>query len=493
MILVTHDVELLKSMDHIAEVIPGATGSLQLYKSCTYEQYLELKDQRAAAAQTEYERNKEKAAQLQAFVDRFGASATKASAAQSRVKQIEKMRQQGLLDAPADAVVAQRFRPTLRLPAPPKAVGHVLVRLEDADVGYDTPLVRDVTLEICKGMKILVRGPNGSGKSTVLHALRGTLPLLHGKREENHDLCLGMFTQDLAQELDPNERAVDIVTSYAREGNMHISDQDARGALGGLGLQGEKALRRLVDLSGGEKARVALAMFSLKPSNVYFLDGTFPLVFHSTGKSLRLCCSTSPRYTNRTIQPSRYRMVRYPSLLVVFGYTLTFSLTLPFSVEALGAALRGWGDDKGAIVVVSHDKHFCSNIEFSHVITVNDECIKIEQRAARESDWKIQSMAFNDGSMSSSLETSDAPAEQAPTMDASLRKKAFNAPKRIAKLEGLIEKAEMEIAEIEEEMIANGSDVGKLVDLTKEKDALSEKVESYMAEWEELESLLSLV
>ena len=277
MILVTHDVELLKSMDHIAEVVPGGNGgSLQIYKSCNYEQYLRLKEQRAAAAVSGYERNREKAAKLQAFVDRFGASATKASAAQSRVKQLEKMQREGLLDAPTESIVARRFRPAMKLPDPPRAVGDTLLRLKGADLGYDGELlVSAVNLEIAKGMKLLIRGPNGGGKSTLLHSLRGTLPLLAGERRENPDLRLGVFTQDLAQELDASARAVDLVTAYAREGSdgdISVSEQEARSAMGRLGLQGEKPLRRICDLSGGEKARVALAMFALKPSNVYFLD-----------------------------------------------------------------------------------------------------------------------------------------------------------------------------------------------------------------------------
>jgi ATP-binding cassette subfamily F protein 3 len=77
----------------------------------------------------------------------------------------------------------------------------------------------------------------------------------------------------LAQELDPGSRAVDLVTAYARDGyDITISDKEARSVLGGLGLTGEKALRELQALSGGEKARVALAMFALKPSNLYLLD-----------------------------------------------------------------------------------------------------------------------------------------------------------------------------------------------------------------------------
>lgn len=276
MILVTHDVELLKSMNHIAEIIPGTAG-LQIFKSCNYEQYLALKEERAAAAVSEYERNAEKAAKLQAFVDRFGASATKASAAQSRVKQLEKMQQQGMLDAPADAIVARTFRPTLILPPPPRAVGMTLLSLQGASIGYGDGkvLVSNVNLDIMKGMKILIRGPNGAGKSTCLHSIRGTLPLLAGERKANPDIRLGMFTQDLAQELDPMARAVDVVTAYARnglDGDITVSDQEARSALGRLGLQGEKPLRRICDLSGGEKARVALAMFAKKSSNVYLFD-----------------------------------------------------------------------------------------------------------------------------------------------------------------------------------------------------------------------------
>jgi ATP-binding cassette subfamily F protein 3 len=271
MILVTHDIQLLSSMDHIAEVTP--TGNLQIYKSCTYSQYLELKEQRAKAAEAEFEKNQKKAAKLQGFVDRFGASATKASAAQSRVKELEKMERQGLLDAPPEALIVERFKPTLILPDPPKAIGETLLSLKNAEIGYDKPLVENVNLDITRGMKLLVRGPNGAGKSTLLHSLRGTLPLLQGERKENQQLRLGVFTQDLAQELDGNAQAVDVVTQYARSDyDITISDQQARGVMGRLGLSGEKSLRRIKELSGGEKARVALSMFAIKPSNCLILD-----------------------------------------------------------------------------------------------------------------------------------------------------------------------------------------------------------------------------
>jgi ATP-binding cassette subfamily F protein 3 len=93
-----------------------------------------------------------------------------------------------------------------------------------------------------------------TGKSTLLSALRGKLPLLAGKRVENANLRLGTFTQDLAQELDVNARAMDLVTEYARggkDGDINVSNQAARGVMGRLGLSGEKPLRKVGELSGG--------------------------------------------------------------------------------------------------------------------------------------------------------------------------------------------------------------------------------------------------
>ena len=275
-LLVSHDIALLsKSVNSIAE-ISGQT--LIQYVSCNYDKYLSEKEFRAKSAMAEYERNVAEAKRLQDFVDKYGASATKASAAQSRVKMIEKMRKEGKLDPPPLSVVEKRWKPTLQLPDPPKGIGEKLLSLEGADIGYDAdgePLLRGIDLTINRGVKLILRGPNGAGKSTLLASLRGKLPLLQGKRVENEKLRLGVFTQDLAQELDVNARAMDLVTEYAREGkdgDFTVSNQDARGVMGRLGLGDEKPLRKVGELSGGEKARVALSMFALKASNLLMLD-----------------------------------------------------------------------------------------------------------------------------------------------------------------------------------------------------------------------------
>jgi len=277
-VLVSHDVGLMDaSVNSIAEI----TGNtLVEYRSCSYQKYLLEKEFRATSAQAEYERNLEEAARLQAFVDKFGASATKAKSAQSRVKMLEKMKREGKLDPPPVAVTAVAREPELVLPAPPKPNGDILLSLENASIGHDPseePLLQNISMEIPRGMKLLLRGPNGAGKSTLLKALRGNLGHMvqSGKRIENDRLRLGVFTQDLAQELDADARAVDLVTSYAREGSdgdITVSDESARSVMGRLGLGGEKPLRKVGALSGGEKARVALSMFALKASNLLMLD-----------------------------------------------------------------------------------------------------------------------------------------------------------------------------------------------------------------------------
>jgi len=344
-VLVSHDVGLMDaSVNSIAEI---TAGTLLEYRSCTYRKYLEEKEFRALSAQAEYEKNLEEAAQLQKFIDKFGAG-TKSKSAQSRVKALEKMKKEGKLDPPPVAVVTSAKIPYLKLPPPPKPYGENLMELKGASIGYDpdeSPLLTDIDLTIPRGMKLLLRGPNGAGKSTLLKALRGNVEdmIQEGSKIDNERLKLGVFTQDLAQELDKEAKAVDLVTSYARtgeDGDITVTDEAARSVMGALGLGGEKPLRKIAALSGGEKARVALSMFALKASNLLMLD-----------------------------EPSNHLDVG--------------------CIQGLANALSEWGGKDGAIVVISHDREFCDKVGFTHVGTVMDGSLVLEQRSLRDSDWDL--------------------------------------------------------------------------------------------------------
>lgn len=136
----------------------------------------------------------------------------------------------------------------------------------------DMCVVKNVNLKVTKGMRLLIRGPNGAGKSTLLKAVTGALPLAAGTRTTDERLSLGLFAQDLAQELPAHQPAVEYVTDVVRRFDALIPDSLARSVMGALGLTGPKATRPIGTLSGGEKARVALATFCLTPHNLLLLD-----------------------------------------------------------------------------------------------------------------------------------------------------------------------------------------------------------------------------
>jgi ABC transport system ATP-binding/permease protein len=120
----------------------------------------------------------------------------------------------------------------------------------------------------------------------------------------------------------------------------------------------------------------------------------------------------------------------------------------------------------------------------------------IEQRNALEKDWVVEGMSDGEiarENLNPTSKSSKTVGENSRDVDASIRKRAYNAPKRLAKLEQMVASLEQQIATVDKEMIANGSDVGKLIELTKQKEKLESQVSIYMNEWVELEELLSLV
>ena len=165
-------------------------------------------------------------------------------------------------------------------------------------------------------------------------------------------------------------------------------------------------------------------------------------------------------------------------------------------IEALGEALSGWGEDDGGVVVISHDRSFCETVGFDWVGTVKDGTIILEQRGLRESDWARYEMKANEHDSSSTVECGEKETvveltDEQKEEQAKRRKMALNAPRRIKKLESVMEELEIKISHLDDEMMEVGNDVGKLTDINKEKERLQEKVDIAMSEWEELESALA--
>ena len=152
--------------------------------------------------------------------------------------------------------------------------------------------------------------------------------------------------------------------------------------------------------------------------------------------------------------------------------------------------MTSWGDKDGAIIVVSHDRAFCDDVGFTHVGTVENGTLIVEERGLTENDW-IKYDIRSDFDDLDVTQVATTRTEEEEEESKRKRKAAYNAPKRIMKLEKMIEDCEIRIAQIDEEMIQVGNDVGKLVDLNNDKVKEEQRVSELMDEWSDLEILLN--
>eukprot|EP00899_Mesostigma_viride_P021830 jgi/Mesvir1/29649/Mv21492-RA.3 len=308
LVIVSHDTDLLQTVCNcMAEI---RNKKLHLYVG-NYDKFVKERELRQTQAVQAYKDQQAEIKKLQDYINRFGAKASKAASAQSRKKQLDKLLE-NVLENPEEKGM-EEHQPgdaramALKLPHPPACHREVL-KCRNLAIGYggSSPvLVKDVDLVIERGQRMLVLGPNGCGKSTLMKTLAGTLAPVDGELELGEGAKIGFFTQDLAQDLPKDKVAVDHVLEVVRKEDPGVTLQQARGALGALGLRGPSQLRRIGDLSGGEKARIALAAFVLCPCNVLLLDEALWWSSPTTAASVRpspphtccACCPTARSYS----------------------------------------------------------------------------------------------------------------------------------------------------------------------------------------------------
>ncbi|HEX8280060.1 MAG TPA: ATP-binding cassette domain-containing protein, partial [Chthoniobacterales bacterium] len=200
-------------------------------------------------------------ASLQAFADRFRAKASKASQAQSKLKQIDRMEK---IDAPLGSEKTVHFR----FPQPPRS-GQRVIKLEGVDHAYgDLVVYRGLNFEAERGQRTVLVGPNGAGKSTLLKLLAGVLPVQSGTREPGHNVKVGYFAQHRVEMLNPSMTLLDTV----RDMPNPASEQVARTVLGSFLFRGDDVFKTTAVLSGGEKTRLALVKLLLDPPNLLLMD-----------------------------------------------------------------------------------------------------------------------------------------------------------------------------------------------------------------------------
>ena len=225
-----------------------------------YDDYLvarenSLQNKRAASARQVREIEKQ-----MRFVEKFRAKATKASQVQSRLKQIEKIQ---IIELPrATKKVRYSF------PEPPRS-GSEVITLTNVSKSYgDTVVYRGMDLTLSRGDRVALVGPNGAGKTTMLKILAGVLPIDEGERKTGHNVVTTYYAQHVLELLNPNNTLIEELQQSAPK----ESEQNLRTTLGGFLFSGDDVRKPISVLSGGEKARVALAKLLLQPSNLLLMD-----------------------------------------------------------------------------------------------------------------------------------------------------------------------------------------------------------------------------
>jgi len=258
-LLVSHDRDLLNAS--VSRIIHMRDGKLFGYPGGYDEFERRLSDEQSLQLKLKSRQESERR-RLQAFVDRFRASATKAKQAQSRVKRLEKMR-------PVATIVENPVAP-FHFPAPKRHLAPPLVRLENVDVGYapDAPVLKNIELRFDDDDRIALLGRNGAGKTTFAKLLSGELTPLKGNMYAHKKLIVAHFAQHQIEHLNPKESAYD----HVRELMPEATEAQRRARLGGFGLAQSKADTPAGDLSGGEKARLLMHLVTFNGPHVLILD-----------------------------------------------------------------------------------------------------------------------------------------------------------------------------------------------------------------------------
>jgi ATP-binding cassette subfamily F protein 3 len=261
LLLIAHDRDFLDQIcDRIVNI---EQGRVDVYRG-NYSDFEEARAARLAQNQALYERQQREVKHIESFINRFKAQASKARQAQSRIKALERM--QRIAPAHVDTEFTFSFLEPTKLPRP-------LLTVENQAVGYGgVALVEKISFTIAPGARIALLGHNGAGKSTVIKLLAGELPAMGGERVEARDLRTGYFAQHQLEQLKEGESPLQHLRSMGGPAAAKATEQELRDFLGTFGFRGDRVFEAIGPFSGGEKARLVLALLSYLRPNLLLLD-----------------------------------------------------------------------------------------------------------------------------------------------------------------------------------------------------------------------------
>ncbi len=429
LILVSHDREFLDAVvDEIIHIehqrLNGYTGN--------YSDFEQQRSAKLALQQATYEKQQREIAHMQKFVDRFRYKATKAKAAQSRIKAMERMEK--LAPAHVDSPFHFDFPPAPRAGSP-------LVNLQDVSLGYDgTPILSGIEFSIAPGDRIGLLGPNGEGKSTLVRALAGDLEPLAGKLHVGPNVRIGYFAQHQLEQLDLQASPLTHLQRLA----PRTSEQQLRNFIGGFGFQGDMATGPVAPLSGGEKARLVLALLVWQSPNLLLLDEP----------------------TNHLDLEMRH---------------------------ALTMALQGF---EGAVVTVSHDRHLLNSTVDAYQLIVDGGVSEFDGDLEDYRRWlRTRRQESNAANRKPVREKGAAQDRKADRRAAAERRQALKPLRdRVSRLNKLMENQSRELARVEAALadpeLYESEDKTRLETLMKEQAALRKSIDECEVEWLEAEEAL---
>lgn len=430
LLIISHDRDFLDNV--VNGIIHLDQQKLSSYTG-NYSSFERQRAEKLSQQAQQFEKQQERIAEIENFVRRFRAKASKAKQAQSRLKELERM------EKIAPAHVDSPFN--FSFPAPEKSPQQ-LVNLSGVAIGYDKPIVGNLELSIVSSSRIGLLGHNGAGKSTLIKSLARDLPLVSGDYAASEHLKIGYFAQHQME-------ALDLQASPA----LHIqrlspktSEQEIRNYLGGFDFRGDRAFETIHHFSGGEKARLALAMVVWQKPNLLLLDEP------TNHLDLEMC-------------------------------------------QALTEALQVY---EGAMVVVSHDRHLLKNTVDEFLLVDSGRVEAFDGTIEDYQRWLLQSASNESNEAQSQTTKIAAPQDKkAQRQQAAAQRERLKpltnalkkAEKTIEQLQPKLEKIEQRLSESEIYDEANKAELTKLLteqaELSKQ---LSEAEEQWLSLSEEIEA-----
>ena len=426
LLVISHDRNFLNAV--ASNIVDIDYEELRLY-SGNYEQFLESKLLAETQKLKELETFKRKTAEMQAFIDRFRAKATKARQAQSRVKQLDKM------EVP-EVKQSSRISPSFCFEQS-RHSGRTVLTVNNLCKSFaEKTVLKNISFEIQRGEKVAIIGPNGIGKSTLLKIILDEITADEGIFEWGYETKISYFAQDHHEQLDGKINSFDWLYSYA----PHESIGTIRGLLGRVLISGDEALKQVSVLSGGESARLLFARIMLEKNNVLILD-----------------------------EPTNHMDLE--------------------GVEALGDALNKFD---GTVVLVSHYRHFVEKVA-DHILEMTSDGIRDFSGSYNEYLENFGEDHLGRTVSVSSKKTPAGKLESQQKKLSfeerkNLQREISKLNKQAARFELLVEETEKKISEIESKFgiedffqITSREEVNRL---KAEKGRLSQQLSGHLKQWE---------